>query len=249
MKLTPSWGGQSESTLSTIFFVTAERIFMQTDSKRVEAIVQRLEKANPEARTELVHKSPFELLVATILSAQCTDERVNRVTPILFKRFPDPEKLARADLREVEEIIRPTGFYKNKSKNIVGCARAVVEKFGGAVPRTLEELVALPGVWRKTANVVLGTCFGEPAIVVDTHVKRVAKRLGFTQSDDPDRIEADLARVLPRSRWTRISHQILLHGRYICRARPLCRACSLADLCRAPEKAEVLGKMAKGGKV
>jgi endonuclease-3 len=213
---------------------------MRTDSKRIESILEILERAFPDARTELAYKNPFELLVATILSAQCTDERVNRVTPILFKKFSTLQKLARADLKEVEKIVRPTGFYKSKAKSIVGCADAVVKKFGGEIPRTLEELVTLPGVWRKTANVILGNCFGRPAIVVDTHVKRVARRLEMTDSEDPDRVEEDLARVLPEARWTKISHQILLHGRYTCKARPLCTECPLVDLCRAPERAEVL---------
>ena len=210
---------------------------MKTNPVRVKTILSLLDRAYPDPRTELNHRNAFELLIATILSAQCTDERVNRVTPVLFKRFPTPRKLARADLKEIEEIVRPTGFYKNKAKSIVGCARGIVEKFGSEVPGTMEELVALPGVWRKTANVVLGNCFGRPAIVVDTHVKRVAKRLGLTASEDPDNIEADLSEILPKERWTGASHQILLHGRYICKAKaPLCSRCPLFKVCEAPEK-------------
>jgi endonuclease-3 len=217
---------------------------MRTDPARVKTILSLLDRAYPNPRTELNHRNVFELLIATILSAQCTDERVNRVTPILFKRFPTTEKLARADLKEVEEIIRPTGFYKSKAKSIVGCAQAIVEKFGGEVPRTLEELVTLPGVWRKTANVVLGNCFGQPAIVVDTHVKRVAKRLELTDSEDPDQVEADLAEVLPKKQWTEVSHRMLLHGRYTCKAKtPLCTRCPLFEVCEAPEKYRALKKV------
>jgi endonuclease-3 len=219
---------------------------MRTDPQRVKTILLLLKSAYPNARTELAYRNPFELLIATILSAQCTDERVNRVTPALFKRFPTPRKLAEADLREIEEIIRPTGFYKSKARSIIGCAKAIAERFGGEVPRTLEELVTLPGVWRKTANVILGNCFGKPAIVVDTHVKRVARRLELSTSENPDRIEADLARIFPEAQWTKASHRVLLHGRYTCKAKsPLCTKCPLVGVCEAPEKFDVLRKSAK----
>jgi len=171
-------------------------------------------------------------LIATILSAQCTDQRVNQVTPALFRRYRTAEEYARADQAELERLIRPTGFFKSKAKSIIGCCRALVERFNGAVPDTMEALVTLPGVGRKTANVVLGNAFGKPAVVVDTHVKRVAQRLGLSASDDPDRIEEDLQRLLPPAEWTAGSQRLLLHGRYICVARaPKCRECDLYDFC------------------
>lgn len=199
---------------------------------RLGQIVEALKRAMPAARVELDHRSPWELLVATILSAQCTDERVNRVTPSLFTRYRTPEELGSADQREVEQIIRSTGFFKSKAKNIVACGRAVAERFRGTVPATMEELVTLPGVGRKTANVVLGSAFGKPAVIVDTHVKRVANRLSLTGSDDPERIEEDLQRLLPASQWTLGSQRLLLHGRYICTARsPQCRRCPIYAHC------------------
>ena len=177
---------------------------------------------------ELTHQSPWELLVATILSAQCTDQRVNQVTPALFKRFRRPQDFASAAPLELETRIKSTGFYKNKAKHLIGCGKAVAEQFGGTVPQRMEDLTTIPGVGRKTANVILGTAFGQPAIVVDTHVKRVANRLGLTTSDNPERIEQDLQRQFPEVQWTAISQRILLHGRYICLARkPLCNSCTL----------------------
>lgn len=186
----------------------------------------------PVARMELTHRSPWELLVATILSAQCTDQRVNQVTPALFQRFPAPRDFAAAPPAELEALIKSTGFYKNKVKHLIGCGRAVAEQFGGTVPQRMEELTAIPGVGRKTANVILGTAFGKPAIVVDTHVKRVANRLGLTASDDPETIEEDLQRQFPKSQWTDVSQRLLLHGRYVCLARkPQCAACGLYAEC------------------
>jgi endonuclease-3 len=167
----------------------------------------------PEAKVELAHRSPFELLVATILSAQCTDQRVNQVTPALFQRYPTPTELAKARLPELEEIIRSTGFFKTKAKNLVACADAITTRFGGRVPDRMEDLVTLPGVGRKTANVLLGQAFGQPAIVVDTHVIRVSNRLKLTRSADPEQIERDLQRLLPPSQWTAVSQRLLLHGR------------------------------------
>jgi endonuclease-3 len=191
----------------------------------------------PEAKVELLHRSPFELLVATILSAQCTDQRVNQVTPVLFKRYKTPSELAKARLPELEEIVRSTGFFKSKAKNLVACANVIVTQFGGRVPDTMDELVTLPGVGRKTANVLLGQAFGQPAIVVDTHVKRVANRLKLTGSDDPVEIEQDLQQLLLPSQWTAVSERLLLHGRYVCVARkPLCTRCSIYDDCDAKEK-------------
>jgi endonuclease-3 len=175
--------------------------------------------------------------VATILSAQCTDQRVNQVTPVLFKRYKTPSELAKARLPELEEIVRSTGFFKSKAKNLVACANVIVTQFGGRVPDTMDELVTLPGVGRKTANVLLGQAFGQPAIVVDTHVKRVANRLKLTGSDDPVEIEQDLQQLLLPSQWTAVSERLLLHGRYVCVARkPLCTRCSIYDDCDAKEK-------------
>jgi endonuclease-3 len=183
-------------------------------------------------RIELTHHSPLELLIATILSAQCTDQRVNQVTPALFKRYPTARAYAEADPTELEAIIRPTGFYKNKAKSIIACAKALSDRFGGKVPSTMDDLVTLPGVGRKTANVILGACYGKPAIVVDTHVKRVAERLGFTKSQDPDRIEEDLQRLVPIEQWTSGSQRLLLHGRYVCLARrPKCQECAIYSHC------------------
>ncbi|MDF2458350.1 MAG: nth [Nitrospira sp.] len=191
----------------------------------------------PDAKIELSHRSPWELLVATILSAQCTDQRVNQVTPALFSRFKTPSDLAKARVSDVEAIIRSTGFFKNKAKNIVACGQVLHEQFGQRVPDRMDDLVSLPGVGRKTANVLLGQAFGQPAIVVDTHVKRVARRLDLTQSDDPVQIEQDLQELLPPSLWTNVSQRLLLHGRYICLARkPLCGRCPIYDYCYATEK-------------
>lgn len=182
--------------------------------------------------TALIHNSPFELLVATILSSQCTDKRVNMVTPKLFKRFPTPEKLAVADILEVEKIIKSTGFYRNKAKNLVNCAGMLVKDFNGEVPSTLEDLIKLPGVGRKTANVVLGHAFNKPGITVDTHVKRISKRLGFTKFDDPVKIEMDLMTLWPKRIWTRFSDYIIYHGRDTCKARkPGCDRCEISHLC------------------
>jgi len=176
--------------------------------------------------------------VATILSAQCTDQRVNQVTPVLFKRYKTPSELGKARPAELEQIIRSTGFFKSKAKNLVACAHAITTRFGERVPDRMEDLVTLPGVGRKTANVLLGQAFGQPAIVVDTHVKRVSNRLRLTTSDDPDQIEQDLQQLLPASQWTSVSQRLLLHGRYICVARkPLCGRCPIYDDCDAKEKA------------
>lgn len=200
---------------------------------RPARIAATLSHTMPKAKTELTHRTPWELLVATILSAQCTDQRVNQVTPTLFKRYRTPLAFARAKLDELESLIKPTGFYRSKAKNLVGCGQAVSERFNGRVPSTMEDLLTIPGVGRKTANVVLGTAFGKPAVVVDTHVKRVANRLGLTRSSDPERIESDLQRLFPPEQWTAVSQRLLLHGRYVCLARrPKCGVCPLADICR-----------------
>lgn len=205
--------------------------------KRLREITKTLQRTMPTPQMELDHRSPWELLVATILSAQCTDQRVNQVTPSLFRRYRQPAELATANLSELEQIIHSTGFFKNKAKHLVACGKTVTERFGEQVPRTMDELITLPGVGRKTANVILGNAFGQPSIVVDTHVKRVAKRLGLTRSDNPDRVEEDLQQLIPKSQWTAVSQRLLLHGRYICLARkPQCRTCSVYRHCPWKEK-------------
>ena len=220
---------------------------LEEDRSRMHETLRRLEQRFPNPETELHHGNPFQLLIATILSAQCTDARVNQVTPVLFRRYPTPADLAKADQAELESIIRPTGFFKSKAKSLLGCAGAIADRFGGTVPDTMEALVGLPGVGRKTANVVLGSAFGKPAIVVDTHVRRVANRLKWTRSNDPDQIEVDLGRLMPQEAWTAGSHRILLHGRYICVARsPRCLACPLFDLCPAEEEKKQAEGRAKG---
>ena len=204
---------------------------------RFPEISKALGRAMPQPKMELDHRSPWELLVATILSAQCTDQRVNKVTPFLFQRYRQPADMAAADLLHVEQLIRSTGFYKNKAKHLVACGRAVTERFGEQVPHTMEELITLPGVGRKTANVMLGNAFGQPSIVVDTHVKRVAKRLGLTRTDNPERVEQDLQQLMPESQWTAFSQRLLLHGRYVCLARkPQCRTCAIYQQCPWKQK-------------
>jgi endonuclease-3 len=204
---------------------------------RARRILAALERAYPDARIALNFSSPLELLVATILSAQCTDERVNMVTPALFRKYRSAADWARADPATLENEIRSTGFFRAKARAIIGMARALMERHGGEVPRTQEELRALPGVGLKTANVVLGNAFGEPAIAVDTHVFRIAQRLGFAKADDPERIHDQLTEVLPRPRWTRACHLIQAHGRRTCTARkPACPVCAVRALCPWPEK-------------
>ena len=190
-----------------------------------------LESVYPEAECALNHKNPYELLVATILSAQCTDVRINAVTPALFTRYPDPYLLAAASLDELEELIKSTGFFRNKARNLLGCAQMIVDQYGGEVPTEMASLVALPGVGRKTANVVLGNAFGIPGMVVDTHVKRISYRLGWSRQTEPERVEKDLGQLLPSARWNQTSHTLIFHGRALCKApTPICSACPvLAD--------------------
>ena len=201
--------------------------------KQARAILRLLRKVYPGATCELGHHNAFELAVATILSAQCTDRRVNMVTPALFARFPDAFALADADRREVEELIKSTGFFRNKAKSVVGMAKAVVAQHGGGVPRTMDELVALPGVGRKTANVILGNAFGvNEGIVVDTHVARLSKRLGLTRETDPVKIERALMPLFPRLSWALLSHLLIWHGRRVCDAKkPRCADCVLRRIC------------------
>ena len=200
--------------------------------QRVARILPKLHHAMPNATVELDHRNPLQLLIATILSAQCTDRRVNQVTPALFRRYTDAADYAKADPIELETMIMPTGFYKSKARSLIGSGKMLLERFGGKVPRTMEELVQLPGVGRKTANVLLGHCFDQPAIVVDTHVKRVAHRLGLTGSEAPEIIEQELQGVIPREQWTSGSELLLLHGRYVCVAkRPKCDQCPIYTEC------------------
>jgi endonuclease-3 len=199
---------------------------------RARRIARLLIEEYPDARCMLDHANPFHLLVATILAAQCTDERVNMVTPGLFRRFPTPLDLAAAELPELEDLVRSTGFYRSKAKSIRGAAETLQREFPAGVPRTMAELLRLPGVGRKTANVLLGTCFGVPAIIVDTHVRRVAQRLRLASSSDPDQIEQELGGLLPEEGWTAFSHAVTFHGRKICAARkPDHGACAVRQFC------------------
>ena len=206
--------------------------------ERVAAILAALRKAYPNVVCALTHKNAFELTIATILSAQTTDVGVNKATPALFKAFPSPKALASASLTEIEPLIRTTGFYRAKAKNIQGAARVLVEKFHGKVPQTIEELTALPGVARKTANVVLGSWFGIAAgIVVDTHVLRLSRRLELTKATDPKKVEQDLIKIIPQDRWIQFSHELIHHGRQVCIARkPHCVDCTLEKLCNSADK-------------
>lgn len=205
---------------------------------RVRAILEKLDEAYPAATCALVHENPFELLISTILSAQCTDVRVNEVTATLYKKYPTPEAFAHANPRELEEEIRPTGFFRNKTKSIMGASQKILADFGGKVPQTMEELLTLPGVARKTANVVLGTAFGIAAgVVVDTHVQRLANRLDLTKNKDPKKIEQDLMKAIPREKWIIFAHQLIWHGRRVCVARkPRCLECNLEPICYAKDK-------------
>jgi endonuclease III len=209
-----------------------------TDPKRVQAILAKLDEAYPQATCALNHKDPFQLLVATILSAQCTDVRVNMVTPELFRKYPDAKHLAYANPAELQEEIRTTGFFRNKTKSLIGASKKLVEEFGGKVPQTMEEILTLPGVARKTANVVLGTGYHiASGVVVDTHVQRVTRRLDLTKNTDPKKIEQDLVNVIPQDRWILFSHQIIWHGRRVCQARkPRCMECNLQTLCYSKDK-------------
>lgn len=198
----------------------------------VKEWIRRLEATHADAKQALEYDTPLELLIALILAAQCTDERVNQVTAGLFEKYRSAEDYAAAPQETLEEEIRPTGFYRNKAKAIRSCCREIVDRFGGRVPEGVEDLVSLPGVGRKTANIVIGNAFGRPAIGVDTHVKRLALRMGFSAQTDPDRIEEDLCKVVPKERWVRFCHLLQFHGRRICLARkPRCASCPLEDLC------------------
>lgn len=201
--------------------------------QRALEVLDRLKRLYPDATCSLTYETPVQLLIATILSAQCTDERVNRVTPALFERFPDAHAMAEADLAEIETLVKSTGFYRNKAKNIQAACRKIVTDFGGEVPQTMEALTSLPGAARKTANVVLAHAFGINAgVTVDTHVKRLSRKLGFTKQTDPGKIEKDLMKLIPQVDWENWSIRLIYHGRAVCNARkPACDRCELADLC------------------
>ncbi|KAF0124586.1 MAG: endonuclease III [Elusimicrobia bacterium] len=204
-----------------------------TEKERLAGIIKALKKSYPDAACSLDHKNPYQLLMATILSAQCTDERVNMTTPALFRKYPGPAEMAAAPLPDLERLVRSTGFYRNKALSLKEASNGITERFGGKVPRTMEELLTLRGVARKTANVLLGTAFGiADGVVVDTHVKRVAFRLGLTRHTGPEKIERDLMKALPKEHWIWFAHSLVLHGRAVCAARkPRCGECVLRAVC------------------
>ncbi len=206
-----------------------------TDPKRVAAILAKLDEAYRNATCELKHENAFQLLISTILSAQCTDVRVNQVAETLYKKYPDPKAFACATPGELEQDIRPTGFFRNKTKSVMGASKAIIDKFGGQVPRTMEEILTLPGVARKTANVVLGTAYGMAS--VDTHVLRLSNRLDLSRNEDPKKVEQDLMKIIPQEKWIQFSHQLIWHGRRVCHARkPECIGCNMESLCYAKDK-------------
>ena len=215
----------------------AKKTILIKDKARSAKIQHILKTTYPDVKTQLRNANPFELLVATILSAQCTDKQVNHVTKDLFNRLKTPQDFASASNETIEALIRSTGYFRNKAKNIKNCSKSILEKYDGQVPQSLDELVKLPGVGRKTANVVLGSAFNIPGIVVDTHVARISKRLGLTKNNNPVKIEYDLMEIIPREEWNVFSLQLIYFGRAICKARkPLCPTCPLYDLCEFPDK-------------
>src|SRR5579864_1415680 len=218
--------------------------------ERVKDILNRLYQRYPNVRCALHHNNAWELLIATILSAQCTDVMVNKVTPGLFQKYPTPQAMAAATPEELEPILRPTGFYRNKAKSVVGASKGIIENFGGQVPDDMDKLLSLPGVARKTANVVLGSWFGiGVGVVVDTHVHRISRRLELTKADDPKNIEQDLMKVIPQNKWIDFSHQIIHHGRALCIARrPRCAECPLENICHAADKTWSTVEIHKGAK-
>ena len=209
-----------------------------TDPKRVAAILAKLDEAYGNATCELKHENAFQLLISTILSAQCTDVRVNQVAETLYKKYPDAKAFAYATPSELEQDIRPTGFFRNKTKSVMGASKAIIEEFGGQVPNTMEEILTLPGVARKTGNVVLGTAYGiASGVVVDTHVLRLSSRLDLTRNEDPKKVEQDLIKIIPQEKWIQFSHQLIWHGRRVCQARkPKCIECNMESLCYAKDK-------------
>jgi endonuclease-3 len=229
---------RSVAVTQTAFSKKKRETMDPTNPQRVAAILDELRKAYPDVVCALHHRNAWELTVATILSAQCTDVRVNLVTPKLFKTFPTPKAMAAASLPELEELIRTTGFFRNKAKSIQGAARVVTEKFGGEVPQTMEEILSLPGVARKTGNVVLGSWYGiAVGVVVDTHVMRLSRRLELTKETAPEKVERDLMKIIPQDRWIAFSHELIHHGRQICLARkPKCVDCTLEKICNSSDK-------------
>ena len=209
-----------------------------TDPRRVSAILAKLDEAYPNATCELKHHNPFELLISTILSAQCTDVCVNQVTQNLYKKYRGPKDFAYAIPSELEQELRPTGFFRNKTKSVMGASKELLERFHGEVPRTMEEMLTLPGVARKTANVVLGTVYGIPSgVVVDTHVQRLSRRLDLTRNEEPKKIEQDLMKIIPKEKWIQFSHQLIWHGRRVCVARrPKCAICNMEKTCYSKDK-------------
>jgi endonuclease-3 len=209
-----------------------------TSPKRVAAILAKLDEAYPEATCELKHENPFQLLISTILSAQCTDVRVNEVTRTLYKKYKGPKDFAYADPNVLQQEIRPTGFFRNKTKSVMGASKAIIDNFGGQVPQTMDEILTLPGVARKTGNVVLGSGFGiASGVVVDTHVMRLSRRLDLTKNEDPKQIEQDLIGIIPKDKWIQFSHQLIWHGRRVCIARkPRCVDCNLESICYSKDK-------------
>jgi len=199
---------------------------------RAKVIYHQLSKSYPNIRCELDYKNAFQLLVATVLSAQCTDERVNQITPTLFKKYPNPQKMAKADLRDIQKLVKSTGFFRAKAKNIKGLSNIIVKRFDSNVPSNLEDLITLPGVGRKTANVVLGHAFGIPGITVDTHFRRLSRRFGWSKQSNPVKVEFEVRELIPEKEWTNLSQRMIWHGRRVCHSRkPACGACTLAKLC------------------
>lgn len=218
-------------------------------SERVRKIIARLRRTHPDAQLALTFRSPFELLVALILAAQCTDQKVNEVTSSLFEKYRSPEDFLGVLSAELEADIRPTGFFRSKARAIRGCCQALVDRHAGEVPARLDDLLSLPGVGRKTANILLGNAFGQPALGVDTHVMRLGQRLAFSRHTDPDKIEADLTRIVPRQHWIRFCHLMQFHGRRVCLARtPGCTACTIAALCPYPQKTTAEGGLRGGAR-
>jgi endonuclease-3 len=199
---------------------------------RARVIYRQLSKSYPNVRCELDYKNAFQLVVATVLSAQCTDKRVNQTTPALFKKYPNPQKMANADLRDIQKLVKSTGFFRAKAKNIKGLSNKIMEEFDGKVPSNLEDLITLPGVGRKTANVVLGHAFGIPGITVDTHFGRLSRRFGWSKQSNPVKVEFEVGELIPEKEWTNLSQRMIWHGRRVCHSRkPACGACALAKLC------------------
>jgi endonuclease-3 len=231
-------GNRGPTNLSSAKSMSRSRGMRGTNPQRVRLILQKLDETYPEASCALTHENPFQLLVSTILSAQCTDVRVNQVTQTLYRKYPNAKAFAYANPAELEQDIRPTGFFRNKTKSIMGASKQIVEELRGEVPRTMEEILELPGVARKTANVVLGTAFGiASGVVVDTHVLRVSHRLDLTKNTDPKKVEQDLIHILPREKWILFSHQLIWHGRRVCHARkPKCIECNLETICYSKDK-------------